>query len=77
MTNTEIYKGRRYSNRPGALNQAWQLIKKQAPKLTDAQCKQLINTWISNGVLYEQEYYDTKMRKKRHGLFVNNAKRPG
>ena len=73
----DIIKGRRYSNRKGATNQAWELVQKHAPHLTEQQCREVVKTWLKSGLLYEQEYYDTKLRKKRHGIFVDNAKRPG
>jgi hypothetical protein len=74
---TKIFKGRRFTNRKLADDRAWTVVKEHAPELSEAQCQNIIDTWIESGVLYEEEYYDTKLRKKRMGLFVNNAKRPG
>jgi hypothetical protein len=47
------------------------------PHLNEVQCQNVIQTWINGGVLYYEEYFDTAIRKKRKGLRVNNAKRPG
>jgi hypothetical protein len=70
------FKGRRFSARKRAANQAWVVVQKHFPELVQAQCEEIIETWLKNGVLYEQEYYDTKLRGIRMGLFVNDAKRP-
>jgi hypothetical protein len=53
------------------------VVQKRAPTLSPQQCQQVIDTWLRTGVLHEAIYYDTGLRKKRLGLFVNNGKRPG
>ena len=75
MTET-MFRGRRYSNDKRASDQAWMVVKEHTPHLTQDQCQQIVDTWLKSGLLYEEEYYDTKLRKNRKGLFVNNAKRP-
>jgi hypothetical protein len=71
------YHGRRCSNRAGANDQAWLIVKRHAPTLTEKQCREVIKTWLASGVLHEEQYYDTELRKERIGLFINPARRPG
>jgi hypothetical protein len=77
MTET-IFRGRRYSNdkRASTSDQAWMVVKQHAPHLTQDQCQQIVEGWLKSGLLYEQDYYDTKLRRTRRGLFVDNSKRP-
>jgi hypothetical protein len=37
----------------------------------------MIKTWVRNGVLERSDYDDPEDRKKRKGLYLNAAKRPG
>ena len=71
------FKGRRYAHHPLAGDQAWLVIKKHAPHLSEYECHQVIEDWLKNGVIYEEDYYDTKYRRVRKGIFVNEEKRPG
>jgi hypothetical protein len=73
-----MLRGTLYSNHKQAGDRAaWKVVQKRMPDLNEEQCRKIIETWIENGVLYSEEYFDTKIRKKRQGLRVNNAKRPG
>jgi len=79
---TEIDKGlpngQRYSNAgPAKERAAWPIVHKHCPNKTEAQCRQIINTWARTGLLYNKPYDDPIERKKRNGLYVNDAKRPG
>jgi hypothetical protein len=56
---------------------AWKAVKIHAPDKTEPQCREVIRLWAKNGVLVRDEYYSDADRKKRGGLRVNNAKRPG
>jgi hypothetical protein len=47
------------------------------PAFSEKQARQLIRTWLKNGVLRRESYYDEAERKDKIGLRVNNAKRPG
>ena len=40
------------------------------------QCREIIRTWIKNGVLYEAEYDDPVERKRRKGYRLDTSKRP-
>lgn len=44
--------------------------------VNDAQAGQMISTWLRNGVLREEDYYDKSQRKSTAGLRVNDARRP-
>jgi len=70
--------GQRYSGASAAkgVRAAWQLIQHHAPSRTEPQCREIIRTWIKNGVLTEAEYDDPIERKPRKGLSVCHAKRP-
>jgi hypothetical protein len=43
---------------------------------TEPQCREIIKTWIKNGVLVAEDYDDPVERKPRKGLSVCDAKRP-
>lgn len=47
------------------------------PELTEAQCRKVISTWLTNGVLDTRSYDDPATRKEERGLLVNDARRPG
>jgi hypothetical protein len=55
---------------------AWKVVERHCPNKTEAQCREIIKTWVKNGLLYHAEYDDPVQRKKRLGLRVNAAKRP-
>ena len=69
--------GQRYSSAPRAATRAaWPVIQKHCPDRTEGQCREIIRTWVSNGVLYEADYDDPVDRKPRQGLRLDPAKRP-
>jgi hypothetical protein len=70
--------GQRYSDSPRAKDRAaWEVVQRHCPDRTQAQCREIISTWIKNKVLYSETYVDTVDRKERKGLYVDAAKRPG
>jgi hypothetical protein len=70
--------GQRYSSAGAAKNRAaWPIVKKHCTEKTDAQCREIIRTWVTNGVLKEREYDDPARREKCLGLYVNTSKQPG
>jgi len=70
--------GRLYSDHPQATDRgAWQVVQKHLPDLNEAQAREIIRTWVKNGVLYLVDYHDEQDRKDRKGLRVNDRKRPG
>lgn len=67
----------RYSDAPKAgARAAWQVVQRHCPDRTEAQSRDIVRTWVKNGVLYAEEYDDQVERKPRKGLRVNNGKRP-
>jgi hypothetical protein len=68
----------RYSNAPASTDRAvWPVVAQHCRNKTEAQCRQIIHAWLENGVLYPADYDDPVQRKRRSGLCVNSAKRPG
>jgi hypothetical protein len=69
------YENGKYSPSANARDRAaWPLVQEFCPNLTDKQSKEIIKTWIKNGVLFAKEHEDPKNRHKHAGLFV--GKRP-
>jgi hypothetical protein len=69
--------GQRYTEGNRAVGRsAWPMVQRHCPDRTEAQCREIIKTWVKNGVLIEEEYTDPKERRLRKGLFVCDAKRP-
>jgi hypothetical protein len=69
--------GQRYSAAgPARDRAAWRVVQKHCPDRTEAQCREIINTWVKNGVLYDDEYDDPVDRKPRKGLRLDPTKRP-
>jgi hypothetical protein len=78
---TEIDAGmpndQRYSRAPSAGKRAaWAVVKKHCPDRTEGQCREIIRTWVKNGVLYDEDYEDPVERKSRKGLRLDTTKRP-
>jgi hypothetical protein len=70
--------GRRYSNAPAATDrQVWPVVQKHCPDKPEAQCRQIMHTWLDTGLLYAKEYDDPVQRRKRNGLYVNGGRRNG
>jgi hypothetical protein len=71
--------GQRYSDAPKASTRAaWPVVQRHCPDRTEAQCRQIIKTWVKTGLLLNDKYDDPVDRKKeRIGLRVDNSKRPG
>lgn len=68
--------GQRYSNSgPARGRAAWPIVQKHCPNKTEAQCRQIINTWVRTGLLCNKTYDDPIERKERNGLHVNDAGR--
>ncbi|HEY3909252.1 MAG TPA: AAA family ATPase [Stellaceae bacterium] len=69
--------GRLFSNQgPAAERAAWRIIVKHINR-TEAQAREIIRTWLKNGVLTIADYRDEADRKDRKGLRVNPVKPPG
>jgi hypothetical protein len=70
--------GQRYTDKGGGTGPraAWRVVQKHCTDLTEGQCREIIRTWITNGVLYEAEYDDPIERKPRKGYRLDTSKRP-
>lgn len=78
---TEIDAGLPNGQRFSAANMAghrsaWSIVQKHCPDRTEGQCRQVIRTWVRNGVLTQEDYDDPVARKSRAGLKVNALRRP-
>jgi hypothetical protein len=66
--------GQRYSGAgPAKGRAAWAVV---AHHRTEAQCREIINTWVKTGLLYDDDYDDPVEHKSRKGLYVDASKRP-
>jgi hypothetical protein len=69
--------GQRYSDAgPARERAAWLVVQRHCPDRNEAQCREIIRTWVKNGVLYNANYDDPIDRKKRKGLRLDTTKRP-
>ena len=69
--------GQRYSDAGSAKGRAaWRVVQQSCPEKSEPQCREIIHTWVRNGVLYAKKYDDPVERKKILGLFANETKRP-
>jgi AAA domain len=69
--------GQRYSAAgPARDRAAWRVVQKHCPNRTETQCREITNTWVKNGVLYDDDYDDPADRKTRKGLRLDPTKRP-
>jgi hypothetical protein len=55
---------------------AWQVVLDHAPNMTEAQAREVIKTWVKNGVLVRYPYENPVTRKTVNGLRVDPEKRP-
>jgi hypothetical protein len=70
--------GNRYTHAAKAENRAaWKVVVKHAPDKSEGQAREMIRTWIKNGVLVTENYTNPITRKPVSGLRVDNTKRPG
>jgi hypothetical protein len=70
--------GQRYSDAAKADERAaWKVVRRHCPDRTEPQCREIIKTWVKNGVLFNEDYHDPVDRKKtRKGLHLDTSKRP-
>ena len=69
--------GQRYSDKgPAKERAAWKVVQRHCPDRTEPQCRQIVNTWAQNGLVFTEEYDDPIDRKQRKGLRVCHGKRP-
>jgi hypothetical protein len=69
--------GNRYTDAPTATKRAaWKVVTKNAPYKSEPQARQIIRSWVKNGVLVSGEYDDPVAYKSVQGLWVDHSKRP-
>jgi hypothetical protein len=69
--------GNRYTDGNRAETRAaWKVITEHAPTKTEGQAREVIKTWIKNGVLVRHQYDNPATRKPVQGLRVDPTKRP-
>jgi AAA domain len=69
--------GQRYSDASKAGDRAaWRAVLKHCPDRTEPQCREIVRTWVKNGVMFSEDYDDPIERKSRKGLHVSHGKRP-
>jgi hypothetical protein len=74
--NTGLSDGNLYSNASRATTRAaWKVVQNIKKDKSEAQCREIIRTWIKNGVLVKTEYENPKNRNKEHGLKLSKEKR--
>jgi hypothetical protein len=69
--------GNRYTNTYNAGDrEAWRVVAKHATDKSENQAKEIIKTWIRNGVLVRYDYENPTTRKSVKGLRTDPKKRP-
>ena len=56
---------------------AWKVVLKHATTKSEHQAREIVRTWVQNGLLVVEEYDDPIQRRALPGLKVDNTKRPG
>jgi AAA domain len=70
--------GSRYSDGPNAKKRAtWKVVLKHATAKTEHQAREIVRTWVENGLLVSEEYDDPVERKRLLGLKLDPTRRPG
>jgi len=70
--------GNRYTDAAKAgFREAWRVVRINAPGKTEDQAREIIKTWVKNGVLEGRKYLNPVTGKEVRGLWVNPGKRPG
>lgn len=73
--------GERYTMSRKGERQAFELardiLRGDGLDISDRAIMQLIKSWERNNVIYVNDYDSMSARKRRKGIFVNNANRPG
>jgi hypothetical protein len=70
--------GNRFTDAPNVKDRAaWKVVVDHAPNKSAAQAREIIKTWVKNGVLERRDYTSPTTWKEVKGLWVNQSKRPG
>jgi hypothetical protein len=71
--------GRRYSDHgsAGEDRKAWPVVQRHCIGKTEAQCREMIRSWLKQKVLYRNKYERPNHGDEETGLYVDNSKRSG
>jgi hypothetical protein len=70
--------GQRYSDATKAGDRAaWKVVQRHCPEKTEGQCREIVKTWVKNGVLRSEPYDDPVRREPVKGLRLDASKMPG
>jgi hypothetical protein len=68
--------GNLYSDATRATKRAaWNVVHEIVPEKTETQCREIIRTWVKNGILVKTAYTNPKNRNEEHGLKLSPEKR--
>jgi hypothetical protein len=68
--------GNLYSDAPAATKRAaWKVIHVVTPEKNEATCREVIRTWVKNGILVKTSYENPKNRNEESGLKLSEEKR--
>jgi hypothetical protein len=68
--------GNLYSDASRATTRAaWKVVQNAKREKSEAQCREIIRTWVKNGVLIKTPYDNPKNRNEEHGLKLSTEKR--
>jgi hypothetical protein len=56
--------------------EAWRVVQRHSPNKSEKQCREVIKTWVKNGVLVAFDYDNPVSRKPVRGLRLDTSKRP-
>ena len=69
--------GNRYSDARNVTDRAaWKVVLQHAPNKTETQAREIIKTWVKNGVLVAEDYENPVTRHQVRGLQLDTTKRP-
>jgi hypothetical protein len=63
--------------RRGLFIRVRKVVERLCPGKPERQCREMIKTWVRNGVLYSEPYDDPDRRERVQGLRLDISKRPG
>jgi hypothetical protein len=70
--------GNRYTDtRNSGARMAWKVVVVHAPHKNEMQAREIMKSWVDNGVLERRDYTNPATRKPASGFHLNVTKRPG
>ena len=56
---------------------AWKVVVRHVPSMNEKQARDVVGTYVKNGVLLHRKYHDPQDRRDRLGLYLVETRRPG